>query len=123
MSVLRNRKQNRQLFAYTNFTSFSGSKEKYKALVEKMGMMIYTNGIVSTIAHLKAKNDDEYKTLYTHFSEWIINENPVTGFSIGNDDDLLERVLGIEDSRLLLALTKEYLLLSDALKEIVKAES
>jgi len=126
MSILKSRKHQRQKFAYDCFQSVqNGIKSKYKTQIEKLGMILYTNGLTSTLAYIKAgrENNNEFRFLYKHLTQWILQENPIIGFSIENDDDLLEKVLEIDNSRVVLALTQEFLTLSDALKEIVKAES
>jgi hypothetical protein len=81
--------------------------------------MIYTSGLSSTLAMLKGgKNSVK---VYNHIEEWIW-QNPVIGFSLNQNEYLIQKVLEINDPMVLNALTKELLSLTDALKEMVKAE-
>lgn len=109
---MNNLKLNRQKFAYA---CVSGNDKKYKNAVEKAGMMIYKNGLISTIANIKANET----VLYGHIKDWLKKENYSLGF--GNNADLLKNLLATDPNTLLI-LTEEVLLLTDALKEFVKAE-
>jgi len=124
--VLQNIKRKKQVFAWEKVNEVKTKKTEYKSLVEKIGMMIYTNGLISTLAHLKGKQSkpnkpNEYNYLYNHLSEWLKQEDFIP-FKLTNNKDLLEEVLSIDNAKVLLLLTKEILILSDAFKEMVKAK-
>jgi CRISPR type III-B/RAMP module-associated protein Cmr5 len=123
MSVLQNRKRERQVYAYNKVHEVNRNDfKKYKSLIEETGMMLYTNGLISTLAYLKA-GEGEKKTWYKHLSGWFARQS-VIPFSYNNhSDDLLEKVLQLDDARTLMLLTKEAIILSDAFKEMVKAKN
>lgn len=120
MSYLKSQKLKRQLFAYEAVIEFSGNKKEYKSIIESLGMKIYNNGLSSTLAVLKSDTGTG-KIVYDQIQKWI-EPKQVFGFSSTEGNDLLLKVLEINDAMVLSALTKEILAFSDALKEIVKAE-
>lgn len=120
MSYLKSKKLERQLFAYRAVKGFHGNNKEYKSVIESLGMKIYNSGLSSTLAVLKSGNTSE-KVVFQQLKEWI-TENSVIGFSLLNNEDLLSKVLQINNSMTFSALTKEILAFTDALKEIVKAE-
>lgn len=117
MSYLQSIKLARQICAYESVKSVSINKKEYKSVVERMGMMIYSNGLISTLCQLKIKNS----VIYGHIGEWIKKQKSL-GFNIQDNIDLLDHIVQIRDSRVLLALTIETLKFTDALKEMVKSE-
>jgi CRISPR type III-B/RAMP module-associated protein Cmr5 len=120
MAILQNIKRERQVFAYEKVDKVGNDFKKYKSLIEKTGMMLYTNGLISTLAFLKA-GGGEKKEWYDHLSDWF-KQQSVVPFTLADNDDLLDKVLKINDGRTLMLLTKEALILSDAFKEMVKAK-
>ena len=119
-NTLKNIKRQRQLFAYNKVHGVGNQQKKeYASMVEKIGMMIYTNGLISTMAHLKAKGGAS-GLLYTHISDWFIREDSHIPFSMNQQDDLLKKLLELDNSRTMMLLTKEVIRLSDALKEMTK---
>ena len=111
--VMKNQKLNRQQFAYK--CVIDNKNKDFKNAVEKAGMIILKNGLISALANIKANE----KKLYKCISEWLKKENFPLGFD--NNEDLLKNLLAC-DSQTLLVLTEEVLLLTDALKEFCKAE-
>lgn len=129
MTRLKNRKLERQQFAFDQFIALDSSyKENFKTFIERMGMMLYTNGLISTVAFIRSRrfdrneNETEFKYVYDFLNNWL-REDRVIVFKLGETEDLLEMLLELDNSRTHLAITKELLLVSDAFKEIVKAES
>jgi len=123
MEYLQSNKLKRQVFCYTKVHSIVDHKQKkeYKSAVERLGMMIYNNGLVSALCILKDEKD-KYP-LYNHLSIWIANTK-VIGFNLNTSNpDLLVNVLAISNSMVLQLLTIEVNKLSDTLKEIIKSES
>ena len=120
-NTLKNIKRQRQLFAYEKVSSVNRNKKEYASQVEKIGMMVYTNGLISAMAHLKAKGG-AHKQLYDHFSEWFKREHSQIPFSMNQNDDLLKKLLDLNNSRTMMLLTKEAIQLSDAFKEMVKVK-
>ncbi len=120
-SILKNIKREKQKFAYKQVKDVKENdnikNKDYKSLVEKLGMMIYTNGLISAMAHLKAKGGAS-EQLYNDFSNWFQSHAQLP-YKI--DSNLLETLLlEINDSRMMMLLTKEAIHLSDAFKEMVK---
>jgi len=109
---MKNQKLNRQKFAYGCVVA--NKNKEFKNMVEKAGMIILKNGLISALANIKANE----KKLYKCISNWLKPDNFSMGFSNG---DLLKNLLAC-DSQTLLVLTEEVLLLTDALKEFCKAE-
>jgi len=125
MPYLHSIKLERQSFAFSKIIDIRDNHHSlaslYKSMVESLGMMIYNNGLVSVLSRLKNSNA-ENKFIYEHIAQWL-DYKRVIAFSFNlPDDDLLECVLAIDDSRVLLALTIEILVLTDVMKEILKAE-
>ena len=118
-SILKNIKREKQIFAYKQVNSVKSKKKEYASLVEKLGMMIYTNGLISTMAHLKAKGKT-HKELYEHISDWFKRKELQIPFRMDKRDDFLAELLKEKDSRMMMLLTKEAIHLSDAFKEMVK---
>lgn len=119
MSYLQSQKLERQAFAFKSVHSVLSeqlqvhpviNKKDYKSDVEKLGMMIYNSGLVSSLAHIKDKN----KVLYKHISDWIKNQFEFS--------DLLKFLVEQKDPLQINKITLEVVALSDALKEICKAE-
>jgi len=125
MPHLHSIKLERQNFAFTKIIILRNSyplDSKYKSMIESLGMMIHNNGLVSALSLIKNSDKTENALIYQHLAEWV-NQKKVIGFAFDlNNDDLLENVLAIDDSRVILALTIEILSLTDAMKEILKAE-
>lgn len=125
MPYLHSIKLERQTFAFTKIINLRNNPplaSKYKSMVESLGMMIHNNGLVSALSLIRNSGKEENALIYQHLSEWI-DQRKVVGFTFDlYDDDLLENILAIVDSRILLALTLEVLALTDAMKEILKAE-
>ena len=117
MSYLKSKKLERQNYSFGIVSRLQGNKKEYKSKVESLGMMIYNNGLVSTLSQLKLKENE----LYNHLMSWIV-KNRVVNFPFDNSKDLLNEVLEINDSMVLHALTLELLAITDTLKEILKAE-
>lgn len=119
-TVLQNIKRKRQKFAWDKVNEVISKQKEYKSLVEEIGMMIYSNGLISTLAFLKGKGG-VHKDLYSHIAKWLEEDN-IIPFKLDTNEDLLEKAISIEDARQLMLLTKEILVLSDAFKEMVKAK-
>ena len=121
--ILKNIKREKQKFAYKQVKDIKENdnikNKDYKSLVEKLGMMIYTNGLISTMAHLKAKKG-VHKELYKHISAWFKRKELQIPFRMDKRDDLLQKLLYLDNSRMMMLLTKEAIHLSDAFKEMVK---
>ena len=117
MGHLQSLKLKRQIYAYEIVTKKGGNNKDYKSKIESLGMMIYNSGLVSTLTQLKLKD----ALIYKHLKNWIV-KNKVIGFTFNEADDLLQKVVSIDDSMVLHALTIEILALTDALKEVLKAE-
>ena len=118
MGNLQSIKLKRQQYAYLAVKGIQDdNKSDYKSMVESLGMMIYHNGLVSTLSQLKKKEPE----IYTQIHKWITS-HPTIGFNFNGHIDLLDTVLKIENPMTLNALTLEILSLTDALKEIIKAE-
>lgn len=118
-SVLKNIKREKQKFAYKKVNDVKSNKKEYASQVEKLGMMIYTNGLISTMAHLRAKSV-AHKELYKHISDWFKREELQIPFKMEERDDFLTELFKENDSRMMMLLTKEAIHLSDAFKEMVK---
>ncbi len=79
-STIKGLEQGRAQYAYDSVKEYP-DKEKYKAYIKKVPMLIKTNGLGATLAYLKAKSvgkEDKkgidkktYESIYNHFSEWI----------------------------------------------------
>jgi len=135
MGNLKNIKKEMQEFAFEKvdevYTKNNKIFNEYKSLVEKMGMMIYNNGLISTVANFKANEYNkkgnkkyEYIAISNHINLWLTDKSIYKEFvHNGTSDELLQRLLSIDNGRHLLALTKEAVKLSDALKEMVKART
>ncbi len=126
MKKLQNLKIKMQEFAFTKVSEVDKNIfEKYKSAVESLGMMLYTNGLVSTLAFYQGKNTREYNVLYENIEEWLTNDDSIVNNLIpvlSDDSTFFKRILAIDDARSLMLITKEVIKLSDALKEMVKAE-
>lgn len=117
MGHLQSIKLKRQQYAYQAVTTYPNNKKDYKSKVESLGMMIYHNGLVSTLTQLKKKETD----IYNQIHKWI-TQHPSICFNYNGCNDLLDKVVTIGNPMVLHALTIEILALTDALKEIIKAE-
>ena len=113
---MKNQKLNRQQFAYDCVVA--NKNKEFKNAVEKAGMIILKNGLISALANIKARTKESEKELYNCISNWLKTDN----FSMGFDNENLLKNLVECDSQKLLILTEEVLLLTDALKEFCKAE-
>lgn len=107
-----------QQFAYDEVIKINDPKKRkeYKIAIEKFGMQVYANGLITTLAVLKA-NDH---LLYKHLSTWLTQK---CNWKLHNSEDVLPQLLkdGL-DSFSLMLITEEALLLADELKAFVKAE-
>ncbi len=45
-------------------------REKYKSYVEKLPMLIKTNGLASALAFIKSKDEKAWETIYKQIEEW-----------------------------------------------------
>lgn len=93
-------------------------RKKYKTAVENFGMQVYANGLITTLAVIKADNDK--KLLYKHITRWLQKRFPQI---FHNVEDLFPVLLSHSiNSYTLMLLTNEALFFADELKAFVKAE-
>ncbi len=117
---LKNRKLQRQIFAYESIKELGNlaDKKKYKNYCENIALMVYTNSLVSAAAYLKSK-DSVSKKLYDHIKIWLQKEEIDL---IPSDKDLLSHLMSSQmNSAKLLHCTKEVMILANHLKEMAKA--
>lgn len=121
---LKSLKQDRQKYAFECIAEIKSVHRslpsKYKSLCEELGMMLYTNGLVSSMAKYNGKSSNternEYNYMVANIFGWLYNRG-LTESNIFIMKDLVQ-----VDSTRMIQLTKEVVLLSDALKEMAKSE-
>jgi CRISPR-associated protein Cmr5 len=107
----------RAKFAYdcvTEVVAISKNKE-YKAYAKKLPMMIKTNGLGAALAFCRSKISDDtsksgyaYKKLYEHITEWMKQDDKQL-LELSATEDLVEKVVSLEDSSEYRAVTVEVL--------------
>ncbi|SFS79374.1 type III-B CRISPR module-associated protein Cmr5 [Lutibacter maritimus] len=116
-SYLKNLKQERQQFAY-DFVSKNNGNSELKSIIEQLGMMIYANGLISTIAYLNNTKSNTKNELYKNITLWL-KKNYIPFGTRDLLQYLLERDYNV---RLHIQITKEVLALTDTYKEMAKTE-
>lgn len=121
---LKSLKQDRQQFAFDCISEIKsahgGLPSKYKSLCEELGMMLFTNGLVSSMAKYNGNSSirerNECNFMVDHIFGWMHNRGLIES-NVFSMNDLVQ-----VDSTKMMQLTKEVVLLSDALKEMAKSE-
>jgi len=104
-------KLKRQKYA---FDCIEEGASNYKSTIENFGLIIYKNGLISAMLFAVSKE----KKLYKHMAEWLI-QHPL--INQPNTNGFFDTLVNLSPTNLM-AITEEALLLSDALKEFVKAD-
>jgi CRISPR-associated protein Cmr5 len=90
-SLQKTIEQKRASTAWDNIQEVKNEKfeAKYSGWAKKFPALVLTNGLGQALAFLRAKNKDEHRALYTHFSRWVTSQ-----IYRKSDDELLEHLIG-----------------------------
>lgn len=112
MSSIKTINQERADFALKKVNKISGDKSKFKTNAGRLPSLILTNGLIPTLAFLKASGDR--RAVYEVLDEWLKEK----GYF---NNDSLEELVNSDSSKLRLA-TMEALEFANWLKRIAEIE-
>jgi len=110
--MMKTLEQERASFCIKKIKSITSNKDKYKTHARSLPSFIILNGLISTLAFYKSK--DERKPVYDTINDWLKNKGFV-------NSDALEELNNVDFQTLRLA-TIEVLAIANWLKRIVEAE-
>ena len=104
--------------------AFEISKQKeqnktFKAHVQKVPAMIRTNGLGNTLLFMKTGSDKAWKDLYGDISQWLKDQFE----ELSEAEDVLHKIIELDNAKLLRAMTEETLALFNWLRRFCKTEN